>query len=106
MQEKLENTETEKKRDRTLIMQKENKISMLEAKLGVTGGQQKSPISTQKQQFSNLKNPNQRQVGVGAQAMSASVGAGKITKATENSERLVMDGIQKRPTPQSSSSKA
>lgn len=65
-------------------MQKDNKISTLEAKLGGS-----SPVETKVKQYAALKNPNMRQV---------QAGSGKITKAVENAEKFVIDTISKRPS--------
>lgn len=54
-------------------MQKDNKISSLEAKLGVN-----LPTETKVKQYAPLKNPNMRQVAAGT---------GKITKNVENAEK-------------------
>lgn len=61
-------------------MQKDNKISTLEAKLATS-----SPKPAQKQ-YAALKNPNMRQVQPG----------GKITK-TADAEKIVIDTISKKP---------
>jgi hypothetical protein len=64
-------------------MQKDNKISTLEAKLGSS-----SPVETKVKQYAALKNPNMRQV---------QPGNGKITKGVENAEKIVMETISKKP---------
>ena len=69
----MEESVVERKRDKTLLMQKDNKISSLEAKLGVT-----LPNETKVKQYAPLKNPNMRQVNVGT---------GKIIKSVENAEK-------------------
>ena len=73
-------------------MQKDNKISSLEAKLGVTN----SPAETKVKQYTALKNPNMRQVNAGT---------GKITKGVDNAEKLVIDSISKRTTPKQTEKK-
>lgn len=66
-------------------MQKDNKISTLEAKLGTS-----SPVEVKPKQYAALKNPNMRQV---------QPGSGKITKGVENAEKMVIDSISKKPKP-------
>lgn len=83
---KLEEIAIERKRDKTLLMQKENKISTLEAKLEISNP---SPVETKVKQYAALKNPNMRQV---------QAGTGKITKAVDDAEKFVIDSITKRPS--------
>lgn len=84
-EQKLEEAALERKRDKTLIMQKDNKISTLEAKLGTS-----SPVDTKVKQYAALKNPAMRTV---------QAGVGKITKSSENAEKVVIETISKRPKP-------
>ena len=78
VQKKLDEEQTLRARDRQLLLQKENKIKVLEAKLGVPGGVSVTINEPAKQPESKMKQ------------------IGRITKAAD-AEKQVVDSIRKKP---------
>lgn len=85
MQTKLQEEEVARNRDKTLLMQKENKIKVLETKLGEksTGG---ASVKIHEQAPKSIMKNSQQKL----------VSGGKVT-AKEDAEKQLIEGIRKRP---------